>query len=140
MTLSLLPSRSIDRRSLVLGVGATALIGLPTDPAAAQVIIEDPGRLDRAINAFTGGAAIADQRVVLTLPTLAENGNVVPLQIVVESPMTATDHVRRITVSLALAQGARGSRPTSVLPSRRKSPRSPRPATDGFGARVSRSS
>jgi len=36
--------------------------------------------------------------VKLELPQLAENGNSVPLKVAVESPMTASDHVKLIYV------------------------------------------
>ena len=46
----------------------------------------------------TGGAPLNPGRVRLELPRLADNGHSVPLRIVVESPMTAADHVRSITL------------------------------------------
>jgi sulfur-oxidizing protein SoxY len=43
-------------------------------------------------------ANINEGRVKVVLPELAENGNSVPLRISVESPMTASDHVKMIYV------------------------------------------
>jgi sulfur-oxidizing protein SoxY len=45
-----------------------------------------------------GPARITRGRVKLELPPLVENGNVVPLAVGVESPMTDADHVRAIHV------------------------------------------
>jgi sulfur-oxidizing protein SoxY len=42
------------------------------------------------------GAPVRKGRVRVTLPQLADNGNSVPIKIVVDSPMTATDHVKSI--------------------------------------------
>jgi len=46
----------------------------------------------------TGGAPVTPGRVTVDTPRLADNGHSVPLKIRVESPMTAADHVRRITL------------------------------------------
>ena len=47
---------------------------------------------------FTGGVPVTQGRVRLEIPPLADNGNAVPLRISVDSPMSAVDYVRRITV------------------------------------------
>lgn len=47
---------------------------------------------------ITGGAPVRIGRVVVDTPPLADNGHSVPLRVVVDSPMMATDHVRRIIV------------------------------------------
>ena len=54
--------------------------------------------LAEAIKTTTGGAPIRAGRVKLDLPPLIDNGNVVPLSVEVESPMTAADHVKAIHV------------------------------------------
>ena len=46
----------------------------------------------------TGGEVPSMGRVLVDTPPLADNGHSVALRIVVDSPMTAADHVRRITV------------------------------------------
>jgi sulfur-oxidizing protein SoxY len=63
------------------------------------------GRKARAADVFaplvaklTGGAPLTEGRVKLEMPRLADNGHSVPLRIVVESPMTAAEHVRSITL------------------------------------------
>lgn len=76
------------RELLIAGLGTLVL-----RPAAAT-----PERLQAALAAFTGGAAVRDGRVTLDIAPLVENGNAVPVSISVTSPMTATDHVRRIAL------------------------------------------
>jgi sulfur-oxidizing protein SoxY len=45
------------------------------------------------IGKLVGNAPVRQGRVTLELPELAENGNLVPLTLKVDSPMTAADHV-----------------------------------------------
>jgi len=47
---------------------------------------------------LTGGAAVNPGRVRVETPRLADNGHSVPMKLVVESPMTAADHVLSITL------------------------------------------
>lgn len=54
--------------------------------------------LDEAIASFAGGAAVREGRVKFEISPLVENGNAVPVSVEVDSPMTATDHVRRIAL------------------------------------------
>ena len=80
------------RRSLlvtVAGVGAWALLR----PAAAAT-----GDLATAVSAYTGGAPIRAGKVKLDIAELVDNGNVVPITVTVDSPMTASDHVKTIAV------------------------------------------
>jgi len=54
--------------------------------------------LDAAIDSFTGGATVREGRVKFEISPLVGNGNAVPVSVEVESPMTETDHVRRIAL------------------------------------------
>jgi sulfur-oxidizing protein SoxY len=58
----------------------------------------DRPTLDEAIRSFTGGAAVREGRVKFEISPLVENGNAVPVTVEIESPMTASDHVRRIAL------------------------------------------
>jgi len=60
------------RNALALGAGALVLAGLPVKGYAAG---------EAEIEAFTGGAAMADTGVTLTAPEIAENGNTVPIEV-----------------------------------------------------------
>ena len=79
------------RRAFVIGSAAVAL--LPLSPARAT-----PQEMRAAIHAVTKGAKLNTGKVSLDIPPLVENGNAVPLSVTVDSPMTASDHVRAIHV------------------------------------------
>jgi sulfur-oxidizing protein SoxY len=57
-----------------------------------------PQNVQAAIDKLRAGRAAQEGRVTLRLPAIAENGNTVPLSIMVESPMTKADHVKAIHV------------------------------------------
>lgn len=57
-----------------------------------------PEAMAEALRGFTGGAAVQAGRVAMDISPLVENGNTVPLAVVVDSPMTEADHVRAIAV------------------------------------------
>lgn len=78
------------RRRQVLAGAASVLV----TPALAQ----QGDALADAVREFTGGAAVQRGRVKLDIAPLVDNGNVVPLAVTVDSPMTATDHVSAIAV------------------------------------------
>jgi sulfur-oxidizing protein SoxY len=73
------------------GLGLAALVAV--EPARAT-----PPTMQEAIRAVVGSARVTPGRVKLDLPPLVENGNTVPVTVSVESPMTATDHVRALHV------------------------------------------
>ncbi|QWD67556.1 SoxY-related AACIE arm protein [Polynucleobacter sp. VK25] len=78
----------------VRGLGLLAL-GFCVNPMSAFAKKEDA---DEAIKKITGGAAIREGKVTLTIPPLVENGNLVVLKVSVDSPMTASDYVKTIHV------------------------------------------
>ena len=84
------PSSAATRRRFLAGTGALAL-ALSIRPAEAT-----PETMAEAIRAVAGGAKLNEGKVKLEVPPLVENGNTVPLAIMVDSPMTAADHVRKI--------------------------------------------
>jgi sulfur-oxidizing protein SoxY len=79
-------------RRLILAAPALLLL-LPPQPARASA-----EAMAEAMRAFTGGAAVAAGRVALEISPLVENGNTVPLSVIVQSPMTEADHVRAIAI------------------------------------------
>jgi sulfur-oxidizing protein SoxY len=83
------------REVLALGAGG-AVLALAGGPAyaTAQEAVD-------AIAKFTGGKPTTPGKIVIDLPEIAENGNTVPFSVVVESPMTADDHVSDILVIAA---------------------------------------
>lgn len=82
---------SADRRRFLVSCSALALA-----PALARAQ-QNPQR-ESLLREVTRGAPLRIGRVVVDTPTLADNGHSVPLRIAVDSPMTAADHVRRITI------------------------------------------
>jgi sulfur-oxidizing protein SoxY len=79
-------------------IGATSLVGglitvLPVTDARAT-----PETMQAAIKKVIGSAPLRKGKVTLHLPPLVENGNSVAMDVAVESPMTANNHVRAIHV------------------------------------------
>jgi sulfur-oxidizing protein SoxY len=54
--------------------------------------------LAAAIGQYTGGAQVNTGKVKLDVAQLVDNGNVVPIMVTVDSPMTAATHVKTIAV------------------------------------------
>lgn len=79
------------RRVLEGAVGIAASVVLQPARAAA-------GDLAVAIASYTGRAQVSEGKVKLDIAELVDNGNVVPITVTVESPMTATDHVKSIAI------------------------------------------
>jgi sulfur-oxidizing protein SoxY len=84
-------------RRIVL-TAAIGAFGTLLAPAARAT----PEALQAALAAFTGGRAPRTGRVTLDIAPLIDNGNVVPVTIHVDSPMTPADHVQRIALFTAL--------------------------------------
>ena len=87
---------SVTRRC-VLGAGAGfgALVvggsGFMATPALSSEV-ED------LISEFTGGVEPGSGKISLGAPQIAENGNTVPINVNVESPMSEDDHVSEVMV------------------------------------------
>jgi sulfur-oxidizing protein SoxY len=87
--------RNLTRRTaLMLGVGSAglALIGRVHDARAT------PSEAEAEIAKFTGGKTAEKGRIAIDLPEIAENGNTVPLSVVVDSPMEANNYVSDILI------------------------------------------
>jgi sulfur-oxidizing protein SoxY len=74
-----------------------SLLALALLPAGAAAAATDDA-LAAAIRDAVGDAPITDGGITLRAPATAENGGQVPITILAESPMTATDHVTAIHV------------------------------------------
>jgi len=86
--------RSLTRRE-ALALGAMSAIALAGVHGRAQAA---PADAAAEIAKFTGGKAPETGRVTIELPEIAENGNAIPLSVLVDSPMTLDDHVTDILV------------------------------------------
>jgi len=85
----------ITRREALIagGLVAAGAAGV-AQPAAAST----PGQMEQAIRNLIGEAEVRKGKVTLDLPPLVENGNTVPMTVIVDSPMTSADHVKAIHV------------------------------------------
>lgn len=84
-----LPTTPQRRRALqALAAGACMLLVRPAKATREQ--------LETALRETFGTRLIARERVKLELPLLAESGNVVPVTVSVDSPMTDANHVTAI--------------------------------------------
>lgn len=91
----------LSRRTFVItGAACACLAG--TLAAMAQTVpgsSSEPGRTEHFKEAFAkivGQATPVEGRIAVDLPETAENGNFVPVSILVDSPMTDADHVKAI--------------------------------------------
>ena len=84
--------RNATRRQFLAAAGGTGLAFI-VRPARAT-----PESMTAAIRQVLGEATAKTGRIKLDLPPLVENGNTVAMAVSVESPMTATDHVKAIHV------------------------------------------
>lgn len=80
-------------RRAAMALALAGPLALRLSPASAT-----PETMQAALDAFTGGAPVAEGRVTLNIPLLVENGNAVPLKVSVESPMTEEDFVEEIAI------------------------------------------
>jgi sulfur-oxidizing protein SoxY len=84
------PSR---REFLVGSAGIGMASALPLESASAT-----PAMLEEAIRDVIGEANLQTGKITLEVPPLVENGNTVPVTIIVDSPMSKADHVKAIHV------------------------------------------
>lgn len=84
---------SISRRGVLTGAASFTLVPMAVTPAGAS-----PETMAAAITEAVGSGKITPGRVRIEAPRLAENGNSVQIIVSVDSPMTAADHVKTITV------------------------------------------
>jgi sulfur-oxidizing protein SoxY len=81
------------RDFLTVAAGLAGGIGFTARPASAT-----PVAMQDAVRKVVGTAQVRKGRVKLDVPPLIDNGNSIPLSVVVDSPMTAADHVKAIHV------------------------------------------
>jgi len=83
-----------SRREFLIGSAGIGLTSaLPLEPASAT-----PAMLEEAIRNVIGEANLQTGKITLEVPPLVENGNTVPVTIIVDSPMSTADHVKAIHV------------------------------------------
>jgi sulfur-oxidizing protein SoxY len=85
----------MPHRRSVLVFGSAAVAALILAPRLASAT---PAQVEAEINKLYSGKALSDGKIKLDLPTIAENGLVVPLNFEVESPMTDKDYVKALHI------------------------------------------
>jgi sulfur-oxidizing protein SoxY len=83
-----------SRRRLLLHAGAAVAVQVVVRPASAQ----DAPALATVVAEFAGSQKVRQGRVKLEIAEMVDNGNVVPMRVTVDSPMSAADHVTEIAV------------------------------------------
>ena len=78
--------------STVRLAGGIALASVVTTQSSRAT----PASMQAAIKKVVGEAPLRKGKVTIDVPPLVENGNTVPVTITVDSPMSATDHVKSI--------------------------------------------
>jgi sulfur-oxidizing protein SoxY len=83
-----------SRREFLIGSAGIGLASaLPLESTSAT-----PAMLEEAIRNVIGEANLQTGKITLEVPPLVENGNTVPVTIIVDSPMSKADHVKAIHV------------------------------------------
>ena len=85
-----------SRRRVLLSVSLAGLV--PRIALAQDQQVLAARAFERNIVAVTQGATLRNERVRLDIAPLIDNGNTIPIEITVDSPMTPADFVRRIVV------------------------------------------
>jgi sulfur-oxidizing protein SoxY len=89
-------SRALSRRHVL--AGAAGLTGglIVTRHVAAQAI--EPGAHQKVLDQLVGGKRATAGRVKIRMPEIAENGNTVPMTVIVDSPMRPDNYVKSVHV------------------------------------------
>jgi sulfur-oxidizing protein SoxY len=87
----------LSRRQLLIAAGYGGAVAATTTLLPGRLWADFPS-LDEAIKSVTGDVTPAEGRIELVLPQIAENGNTVPIEIRVDSPMSEADYVKSIHV------------------------------------------
>ena len=83
-----------SRREFLIGsAGIGMASALPLESASAT-----PAMLEEAIRNVIGEANLQTGKIMLEVPPLVENGNAVPVTVIVDSPMSEAEHVKAIHV------------------------------------------
>ena len=86
---------TVKSRRTFLASSASAAVWVLVRPAT--VLAQDDS-LAAAVRNYAGATGVREGRVKLDIAPLVDNGNSVPIEVSVESPMTAADHVVGIAI------------------------------------------
>lgn len=82
-------------RRETMGIGLAAMLAAVLAP---RLVMASEEAVAAELKKLYGDTSMAEGKVKLDLPEIAENGLVVPLNIDVDSPMTETDYVKAVHV------------------------------------------
>ncbi len=97
MNLFLPPAFQADRRA-ILGAGLAMVLVSPAHGQIQGMGMAPGKQMAEAIAEFAKGQRVQTGRVKLEIAELVDNGNVVPVSVSVDSPMSAADHVLQIAL------------------------------------------
>ena len=97
MNLTLPPAFQADRRA-ILGAGLAMVLVSPAHSQIQGMGMAPGKQMAEAIAEFAKGQRVQTGRVKVEIAELVDNGNVVPVSVIVESPMSASDHVLQIAL------------------------------------------
>jgi sulfur-oxidizing protein SoxY len=86
--------RNGSRRDVLAIGGLAALVAV----LAPRMALADEKAVQVEITKLYGDKKLAEERIKLDVPQIAENGLVVPINVEIESPMTANDYVKAVHV------------------------------------------
>ena len=81
------------RKLLLLASGSAILVTMPINTVLAAT-----NKYQKQVDEFVAGNPLAKGKLDLELPEIAENGNLVPLTVSVDSPMTDENYVAAVMV------------------------------------------
>ena len=88
-----------DRRQFLISAAAAAgWLPLIAKAAHGEAALERSRQFEETFAKLTGRATPVAGRITVDLPELADNGNFVPITMMVDSPMTDADHVKSIHI------------------------------------------
>ena len=85
---------NLDRRGMLIGCSAATIAVL----LAPRLALAAPAQVEAEIQKLYAGKKLTEGKIKLDLPSIAENGLVVPLGVEVESPMTEASYVKAVHV------------------------------------------
>ena len=85
----------IQSRRTFVKAGAGIAISVLVQPSA---LLAQSDSLAAVVREYAGAAPLREGRVKINVAPLVDNGNSVPIEVTVDSPMTAADHVVGIAV------------------------------------------
>jgi sulfur-oxidizing protein SoxY len=88
------PNAGLTRRSTLTAGTLAAFASL----LGARLAFADEKMVMAEIKKLYGDKAMAEGKIKLDVPEIAENGLVVPVNVEVESPMTEADHVKAVHI------------------------------------------